>query len=267
MRRNGEKMKKKMVCALAAGMMLCLAGCGATKEEQAQDMPVMSATQEQSGKAAATPKPTPTPEPFQYDLEVTDERKFLENTDLFTDMSFTVEDKTVAMPCKYSDLIDAGFFLVDYYGSETTVEEYIEYGAGLDENGMTFNLHDLNVKYRLSDGTEWEPYICGYVTPQGELVSFMELDYTSFIFDNQYAMGSGLFNDFTVGNSIAQVFLGEDYKEVLEDYGDPTMVWIQDGTGLAELTYYTEKDANGNSYSMSVKLMNGKVESISYQCF
>ena len=260
-------MKKKMVCALAAGMMLCLAGCGAAKEQPVEDVPVESEAREQSEKAEVTPEPTPTPEPFRYDLEVTDEWNFLESDELFTGMYFTIEGKEVAMPCKYSDLMDAGFFLVDYYGSETTVEEYIEYGAGLDENGMTFNLHDLNVKYRLSDGTEWEPYICGYVTPQGELVSFMELDYTSFIFDNQHAMGSGIFNDLTVGNSIAQVSMGEDYKQVIEDYGDPSAATVQEDTGVANMYYITEEDENGNSYSMSVKLMNGRVESISYQCF
>ena len=258
-------MKKKIVCTLAVGMALCFAGCaaGAAKEEPAKDIPVMSETQKQSEAVEATA----TPEPFQYDLVILEERKLLENIELLGDMSVTIEGKAVAMPCKLDELTDIGFRLVDYFGSETTVEEYIKNSAELDENGMTYNLCDLDISYKLADGTEFQPYVCGYVTPQGELVSFLELDYTSFIFDNQYAMGSGLFNDFIVGNSIAQVSLGEDYKEVLEDYGDPTTVWIQDGTGLAELTYYTEKDENGNSYSLGVKLMNGKVESISYQCF
>ena len=228
-------MKKKIVGTLAVGMALCFAGCGAAKEEQAQDIPAMSATQEQSQTVEATA----TPEPFQYDLVISEDRKFLENIDLLGDMAVTIEGKTIEMPCKLDELTDAGFRLVDYFGSETTVEDYIKNSADLD----------------------------GYVEPQGELVSFLELDYTSFIFDNQYAMGSGLFNDLSVGNSMAKVSFGEDYKEVLGDYGDPTTVWIQDGTGLAELTYYTEKDENGNSYSLGVKLMNGKVESISYQCF
>lgn len=256
-------MKKKIVGTLAVGMALCFAGCGAAKEEQAQDIPAMSATQEQSQTVEATA----TPEPFQYDLVIPEDRKFLENIDLLGDMAVTIEGKTIEMPCKLDELTDAGFRLVDYFGSETTVEDYIKNSADLDENGMTYNLCDLDISYKLSDGTEFQPYVCGYVEPQGELVSFLELDYTSFIFDNQYAMGSGLFNDLSVGNSMAQVSFGEDYKEVLGDYGDPTTVWIQDGTGLAELTYYTEKDENGNSYSLGVKLMNGKVESISYQCF
>ena len=257
-------MKKKTICALAAGMMLCLAGCGAAKE-QPQDIPVTDVAEEQEQTQEQSEAAEATPEPFRYELEIPQEKKLLENLELLEDMSVTIEGRTIAVPCKYSDLMEAGFFLADYFGSETTEEEYIKNDPGLDEDGMTFNLHNLNIRYRLADGTELQPYTCGYVEPQGELVSFRELDYTSFIFENIYTMGSGLFCDLSVGNSLAQVFFGEDYKQVLEDYGDPTTVWIQDGTGFAELAYYTGEDGEGTSYSLSVGLMNGKVERISYQ--
>ena len=47
-------MKKKIVCALAAGMVLCFAGCGAAKEQPVEDVPVESEAREQDGTADAS---------------------------------------------------------------------------------------------------------------------------------------------------------------------------------------------------------------------
>lgn len=143
-------MKKKIVCALAAGMLLCLAGCGATKEEQAQDMPVMSATQEQSEKAEATP------EPFQYfDYGYTQPEEisivYTEDRDRFDNPFITVDGKTLNLRDGLGSFLDAGFYLVDSH--ERISEQQLLTGACGDwfnEDGTVWGSYRVYIRYDYS---------------------------------------------------------------------------------------------------------------------